>query len=375
MLKLLLVEDDKIISSIYHRKFADDGFEVTLCENGRDAINHFEQSQPDVVILDLNLPVLNGFEVLRHIRSQPAGENLPVVVFSNAYQPKLIDEAWQSGASAVLMKATTNPRKMAETIHDLLVSVPGKVVKPAQAPGGSPASATRLDGLVPFISGFTKVHNDFLTASAPTTQLSALFELSRAANGLAGFAAAAGLDGLARVAEAFQALLQELHDHPAAVTPSTRRTCRVAMDAVTRLAAAGAVFSPNSAPPAVLLADGNDLSSRLANFAFQKAGITVTRIDHADAVLQSAASPRFDLIVVDSDINGLTAVNCIRQLRETLRVETPIVVVVSPHEFPHQLTQVESMRADPIAKPYTAAELAALTLSLIHRRRLSLPQT
>ena len=81
MLKLLLVEDDKIISSIYHRKFADDGFEVTLCENGRDAINHFEQSQPDVVILDLNLPVLNGFEVLRHIRSQPAGENLPVVVF------------------------------------------------------------------------------------------------------------------------------------------------------------------------------------------------------------------------------------------------------------------------------------------------------
>jgi CheY-like chemotaxis protein len=131
MRKLLLVEDDRIIANIYQRKFTLDGFDVRVCENGREAINRFDDFHPDVVILDLNLPVLNGFEVLKHIRlRQP---DLPVVVFSNAYQPQMIQQAWQDGASAVLMKANTNPRKMADTLRELL---PPEA--PSQPPPASP---------------------------------------------------------------------------------------------------------------------------------------------------------------------------------------------------------------------------------------------
>ena len=94
MTKLLIVEDDRIIASIYTRRFQEEGFQVVRSANGQDALDKLTEFKPDVVVLDIMLPHVNGLEILRQIRSDQTLEKVPVIVFSNAYQTRIIDEAW-----------------------------------------------------------------------------------------------------------------------------------------------------------------------------------------------------------------------------------------------------------------------------------------
>lgn len=370
MRKLLLVEDDQIIANIYHRKFAQDGFDVRVCGNGRDAIARFDEFSPQIVILDLNLPVLNGFEVLKHIRA--VSPDLPVIVFSNAYQPKMVEEAWQAGASAVLMKANTNPKKMADTIRELLPSTDApsaSAVPPPVQRIAPPAEAPALEGLPQFLEGFGRVHAEFLSSATPARRQAALTELSRAANGLAGSAATVGLTALARVAEAYQALLQTLSEKAELITDSTRRTSKVALDTITMLGRTAATWQ--NSPLRALLADGDELSTRMARFAFQKADFTLTVVDHAENALKSVRSERFDVIALDSDVAGMTAPDCARKLRQGADAAIPIILVFPAYEYNQHQSAAESLSADTIAKPYPAAELALLALCRAYRLRLA----
>jgi len=376
MRKLLLVEDDRIIANIYQRKFAQDGFDVRVCGNGRDAIARFDEFSPEVVILDLNLPVLNGFEVLKHIRA--ASAELPVVVFSNAYQPKMIEEAWQGGASAVLMKANTNPKKMADTIRELLpAEAPAATPPPAATPTpppvqriAPPAEAPALEGLPQFLEGFSRVHEQFLAAPDAAHRRSALAELSRATNGLAGSAATVGMNSMARIAEAYQALLQAMHDRDELVSDSTRRSSAIALASIKSLSHDSSAAQLREFAPRALLADGNELSTRMARFAFQKAAITPTVVDHAETALKVAGADRFDIIALDSDVAGMTALDCAGKLRQTACADTPILLLFPAYEFGQHRQAAESLHADLLAKPYPAAELALLSICRVHRHRL-----
>jgi two-component system response regulator MprA len=112
--KLLLVEDDRIIAGIYQRKFGAEGYQVTTVTDGEAALRSLEAAKPDLVILDIMLSKLNGIQVLKALRGTEELKDVPVIVFSNAYQPKIIDDAWQAGATMVLMKANTSPAKLSE---------------------------------------------------------------------------------------------------------------------------------------------------------------------------------------------------------------------------------------------------------------------
>lgn len=388
MRKLLLVEDDRIIANIYQRKFTLDGYDVRVCENGREAIARFDEFHPEVVILDLNLPVLNGFEVLRHIRLQSA--DLPVVVFSNAYQPQLVQSAWEGGASAVLMKANTNPKKMSETIQELLASAnsPTALSQSAPATPSSPArepvaptppphriapaaEAPALEGLPQFLKGFRHVHEEFLDAADAPSRRAALIQLSRATNGLAAAAATAGMTSMARVAEAYQALLQAMHDRDDLVTDSTRRSSRIGLESITALGEPGVSGRLKDIQAQALLADGDHLSTRMATFALDKAGIDTIVVDHAETAIKTLHANPFNLVALDSDLPGMTALDCAHKLRNVVRMDAPLILLFPAYEFPQVLPTAESLRADLVAKPYPAAELALVALCRVYRHRLA----
>src|SRR5437588_13131253 len=106
MNKLLIVEDDPIVASIYKSRLEKEDFEVTIAADGQTGFNCIQECQPEIVLLDLMLPKMNGLDILRKIRAQPRFSKLPIIVFTSAYVQNMIDEAFLAGPTIVFNKAT-----------------------------------------------------------------------------------------------------------------------------------------------------------------------------------------------------------------------------------------------------------------------------
>ena len=90
---ILIVEDDPIIADLYQRKFVAEHFSVELAGDGGVAMDSLRARWPDIVLLDLQLPQINGIEVLKFVRATPELKTLPVIVFTNAYLGNLVQSA------------------------------------------------------------------------------------------------------------------------------------------------------------------------------------------------------------------------------------------------------------------------------------------
>ena len=83
MIKIAIIEDDPTISQMYRMKFESDGFDVRLAANGQIGIEVVEKFQPDIILLDLQMPEMDGAEALKRIRSKDWGKTIPVIVLTN----------------------------------------------------------------------------------------------------------------------------------------------------------------------------------------------------------------------------------------------------------------------------------------------------
>jgi len=107
--KLLWVEDDKLIGTILARKFVSSDFELFHAQNGEEALNIIKQTIPDVVVLDLLLPGMTGFDILQKIRMMDERfKKIPVIILSNLSKPSDIEKAKILGAQKFLVKAATS---------------------------------------------------------------------------------------------------------------------------------------------------------------------------------------------------------------------------------------------------------------------------
>ena len=122
MRRVLLVDDNPVVMAVYRSGLSMAGFAVDTAADGAAALARVASSRPDAIVLDLMLPVIDGFEVLRRIRADPALAAIPVIVFSNSYTTERTSELWAAGATQVLGKATMTPRKLAEVVKSVVTS-------------------------------------------------------------------------------------------------------------------------------------------------------------------------------------------------------------------------------------------------------------
>ncbi len=120
MKKILLVEDDNFIIDIYITKLKEVGFSVQSAVNGEDALAKIKQSRPDLVLLDIVLPQVTGFEFLQEIKNMPELKNVPVIVLSNLGQKKEVEKGLSLGAAKYLIKAHYTPTEVVEEIRAVL---------------------------------------------------------------------------------------------------------------------------------------------------------------------------------------------------------------------------------------------------------------
>lgn len=117
--KILLVEDDFFISSLYVRVLTQAGYQVSLADDGSAGVLK-AQDMPDLILLDVMLPKMNGIEVLRALKKDPKVKNIPVVLLTNLGQENIIKEAFQIGAQGYFLKMRHTPYEVLEGIKRFL---------------------------------------------------------------------------------------------------------------------------------------------------------------------------------------------------------------------------------------------------------------
>lgn len=122
--KVLLVEDSKAVQQMYRNKLTIEQFQVLTADDGMQAIKLLAQEKPDLVLLDLMMPVMDGFKVLQVIKTDPRLSNIPVLVFSAKGQPEEVEKALNLGAAGFIVKSTTKPNEVVEKIRTVLSQRP-----------------------------------------------------------------------------------------------------------------------------------------------------------------------------------------------------------------------------------------------------------
>lgn len=118
--KILIVEDDPFLSSLAAGRLEKEGYKVKVSVDGAQALKSIEEEIPDLVLLDIIMPGMNGFDVLRSIRGNPKTKDLPVMVFSNLGQEHEIEEGKKLGADDFLVKAKFTLKEVVDKINFLL---------------------------------------------------------------------------------------------------------------------------------------------------------------------------------------------------------------------------------------------------------------
>ena len=117
---ILLVEDSKTIRFAYYTILQNHGFNVIEAENGETAWTFAVEKKPDIILLDLILPDISGFDVLKRIRANETTKNIPVVVLSNLKEIADIQKAINLGANYYGYKGADSPQKIIAMIHTIL---------------------------------------------------------------------------------------------------------------------------------------------------------------------------------------------------------------------------------------------------------------
>ena len=118
--KVLLVEDDSFLSSIVFGRLKKEGYNIRLAKDGEKALAEIEKEIPDIVLLDLIMPGIGGFEVLEQIKAEEKYKDVSVVIFSNLGQEHEIEKGKKLGADDFLVKAESTPNVVIKKIYEIL---------------------------------------------------------------------------------------------------------------------------------------------------------------------------------------------------------------------------------------------------------------
>jgi DNA-binding response OmpR family regulator len=115
---ILIIEDDLVLTRMYQKKFEFDGYQVFLGFGGQEGLKLAMEKKPDIILLDIMMPEMDGFEVLKRLKKNPDTKNIPVIILTNLGTSKvLIDEALKLGAKDYLIKSKTSSADVVKKVE------------------------------------------------------------------------------------------------------------------------------------------------------------------------------------------------------------------------------------------------------------------
>lgn len=123
--KILVVEDDASLNDAYKTILSAAGYETKTAFNGEEALVIASESEPDIIFLDLRMPVLDGIGFLRAYKPKTDHPDVKIIVFSNYDMQQEVDEAYELGAERYVLKAWASPKELVKIVKDTMAADQG----------------------------------------------------------------------------------------------------------------------------------------------------------------------------------------------------------------------------------------------------------
>ena len=114
--KILLIEDEEILINLLEKKIIQEGYEFFIARNGVEGLEKMKETKPDLILLDIIMPKMGGFEVMEEMQKDEELKEIPVIIISNSGQPVEIDRIQKLGAKDWLIKTEFDPQEVIEKI-------------------------------------------------------------------------------------------------------------------------------------------------------------------------------------------------------------------------------------------------------------------
>jgi DNA-binding response OmpR family regulator len=117
---ILLVEDDTFLANIYKTKFEMEGFKISTADNGEKGFNEAKKKKPDIILLDILLPKMDGFAVLEALKKDDNVKDIPVILLTNLGQKDDVEKGLEMGAVDYMIKAHFKPSEVVSKVVEVL---------------------------------------------------------------------------------------------------------------------------------------------------------------------------------------------------------------------------------------------------------------
>ena len=117
--KILIIEDDQYLSEMYKMKFESEGYQIIITDSGIQGIELAKQEQPDLILLDLVLPKIDGYQILNRLRKDVKTKKLKVYILSNLGQDNEISRGLKCGADGYFVKSDLTPRQLINKVEQI----------------------------------------------------------------------------------------------------------------------------------------------------------------------------------------------------------------------------------------------------------------
>jgi CheY-like chemotaxis protein len=118
--KILIVEDDNFVAEVYSTKLLEMGHEVQIAQNGEEGISLIEKGKPDLILLDIIMPVMGGIEMLGELKKKAEWEKIPVILLTNVGEKDSIQKVRTLGVQDYLIKSHFTPAEVIEKIETII---------------------------------------------------------------------------------------------------------------------------------------------------------------------------------------------------------------------------------------------------------------
>ncbi|OGG02806.1 hypothetical protein A2W14_07340 [Candidatus Gottesmanbacteria bacterium RBG_16_37_8] len=123
MNNILIIEDDPYVQRLYQRIFSHQKYNVEIAGSGREGLQKAHSFKPNLIFLDIMMPEMNGFDVLKALKENPDTKNIPVFMLTNFGQEENIKKAMEMGAEGILIKSDVPPDKLLKITEENLEKV------------------------------------------------------------------------------------------------------------------------------------------------------------------------------------------------------------------------------------------------------------
>jgi CheY-like chemotaxis protein len=117
---IAIIEDDQAIAQMYRMKFESEGFTIEVAADGKSGLEMVSRHMPDLILLDIQMPEMNGAETLKHIRKLPGGHDIPVIILTNLGQQEAPKDLAALGIESYIIKADLTPSQVVEQVKKVL---------------------------------------------------------------------------------------------------------------------------------------------------------------------------------------------------------------------------------------------------------------